>query len=308
MQLKSPGVRVFAAFSVVALCVVNGSGAIAGPRDSAQRVQPRQPPPAATPQSEPTDLDGGKTPQQIFAATCAVCHQSVQGLTKGRGAGQLGSFLRQHYTTSVGQANSLAGYLATVPARGAPEPVTASRRPARPDEARRPEPAARPDKPEPAVAATHPTRRMRNEDGTTQPVDGLVVLPPGASEIPSGGEPASRETKPSEARPSAPRPEQKPSEPAVAARPAEAAPTRARVPAKPAEASKPAETPAPAAKPAETEKPLEVAKPAEKPADLPGASTEPAATAQTKAPASSAAISPLTEEKPAPVKVQEIPL
>jgi hypothetical protein len=300
MRLKSAGMAAVA-ICVLALCVLGVPGANAGPRDSAQRVQPRQPPPASTPQTEPTDLDGGKTPQQVFAATCAVCHQSMQGLAKGRGAGQLGSFLRQHYTTGVGQANALAGYLASVPergpARGTPaEPATASRRQPKPEEARRPDHATRPDKPEPAVAATQPTRRMRNEDGSTQPVDGLVVLPPGAADVPSASEAAHpREAKPHETRPAAARPEARPGEPPLAA--------RARPAATPA---KPAETPA--AKPVEQDKPAELARPAEKPADIPGAAGGEPATAQTKAPASSAAVSPLTEEKPAPVKVQEIPL
>lgn len=299
MQLNSAG-QAAVAVCVLALCVLGVPGANAGPRDPAQRVQPRQPPPPATPQAEPTDLDGGKTPQQMFAATCAVCHQSMQGLAKGRGAGQLGSFLRQHYTAGAGQANALAGYLASAPERGPAraEPAAASRRQPKPEEARRPEPAARPDKPEPAVAATQPTRRMRNEDGSSQPVEGLVVLPPSATDVPNG-DPAPREAKPHETRPAAPRHETRPGEPPVAARTRPAA-----TPAKPAEA--------PAVKPAEQEKPAEVArpadKPAEKPADIAGATGSEPVTAQTKAPASSAAVTPLTEEKPAPVKVQEIPL
>ena len=298
MQLKSAG-RAAIAVCVLALCALGVPGANAGPRDPAQRVQPRQPPPASTPQTEPTDLDGGKTPQQMFAATCAVCHQSMQGLAKGRGAGQLGSFLRQHYTAGVGQANALASYLASVPERGPAratpaEPATASRRQPKPEEARRPEPAARPDKPEPAVAATQPTRRMRNEDGSSQPVEGLVVLPPGATDVPNG-DAAPREAKPHETRPAAPRHEVRPGEPPVAAR---TRPTA--TPAKPAEA--------PAAKPAEQEKPAEVARPVDKPADIPGATGSEPVTAQTKAPAPSAAVTPLTEEKQVPVKVQEIPL
>ena len=184
------------------------AGAQAAPREGAQRPAPPAPrnqPSATVPQTEPMDLDEGKSGQQMFSSSCSVCHQSAQGLAKGRGAGQLGSFLRQHYTTGTNQANTLAGYLtsggldrgAPTPVRGSPgdkpdkpEPATTARKP-KPDETR--------GRPEPAVAATHPQRRIRNEDGTTQPVEGLVVLPPGASEVPDDdGKPAERrrETRP----------------------------------------------------------------------------------------------------------------
>jgi hypothetical protein len=161
--------------------------------------------------------------------------------------------------------------------RGAPgdkpekpaEPAAASRKP-KPDETR--------GKPEPAVAATHPQRRIRNEDGTTQPVDGLVVLPPGASEVPDDeGKPSERrrETRPEPAPPAG----------------------RQRQP-RPADV-KPAET-----KPAEPAKPVEMAKPAEpEPApvkvEAPRPPRDPAA-----------AHSGLTEERPKPAAadVQEIPL
>ncbi len=68
---------------------------MAAPRDGSQRpAAPRNSPSATVPQTEPMDLDGGKSPQQMFSSACVVCHQSPQGLAKGRGAGQLGSFLR----------------------------------------------------------------------------------------------------------------------------------------------------------------------------------------------------------------------
>jgi hypothetical protein len=271
----------FLAVLGVVACAADMSAA---PRDPAQSARPArvpQQPSATVPQTEPMDLDEGKTPQQMFSNACSVCHQSAQGLAKGRSAGQLGSFLRQHYTTGTGQANSLASFLTSggndrgtpTPVRGAPgdkpekpaDPAAASRKP-KPEETR--------GKPEPAVAATNPQRRIRNEDGTTQPVDGLVVLPPGASEIPDEGE-RRRETRPESAPPA----------------------TRQRQP-RPSDV-KPAET-----KPAEPAKPVEVAKPAEpEPApvkvEAPRPPRDPAA-----------AHSGLTEErpKPAPSDVQEIPL
>jgi len=268
-------------FLAVAACA---AGAIAAPRDGAQRATPPRPAPSATvPQTEPMDLDEGKTPQQMFSTACVVCHQSPQGLAKGRSAGDIGSFLRQHYTTGTGQAKILSGFLASgvndrgtpTPVRATPgdrpapaEPATAARRPTKPEDAR--------GRPEPDVAATQPNRRIRNEDGTSQPVEGLVVLPPGSDQLPDhDGKPAERrrETRP---------------EPVVG-------PGRQRQP-RPSDIK-------PAEKPLEPVKPLEVAKPAE---------PEAAHAVQAEAPRPprdpAAAHSPLTEELPAPTNVQEIPL
>jgi hypothetical protein len=64
------------------------------------------------------DLDAGKTPAQLFSAHCAACHRSPQGLAKQTFT--LGSFLRQHYTTSSATASALAAYVAA--AGPAPEP------------------------------------------------------------------------------------------------------------------------------------------------------------------------------------------
>ena len=145
-----------------------------------------------------------------------VCHQSAQGLAKGRGAGQLGSFLRQHYTTGTGQATTLADYLTSGGIdRGTPTPVRATPgdKPDKPEPAttaRKPKPDDARGRPEPAVAATHPQRRIRNEDGTTQPVEGLVVLPPGAYEVPDDdGKPAERRRE-TRARPNRGRPQRQP--------------------------------------------------------------------------------------------------
>jgi mono/diheme cytochrome c family protein len=288
--------RRFCAFSIGSLAILAlAVSAQAAPRESTPREggqrpgapAPRNQPSATVPQTEPMDLDEGKSGQQMFSSSCSVCHQGAQGLAKGRSPGQLGAFLRQHYTTGTNQANALAGYLTSGGLdRGTPTPVRASPadKPEKPEPtttARKPKPDETRGRPDPAVAATHPQRRIRNEDGTTQPVEGLVVLPPGASDVPDGYvKPAERrrETRP------------------------EAAPGRQRQPRpsdiKPAE-QKPAET-----KPAEPAQPVETAKPAEpEPAPVQAEAPRPP-----RDPAG--AHSSLTEErpKPAPADVQEIPL
>ena len=57
------------------------------------------------------NLEAGKTPAQIFAATCAVCHKGPQGLLKSVAPGSLPGFLRQHYTTSTNMAAAMSAYV-----------------------------------------------------------------------------------------------------------------------------------------------------------------------------------------------------
>ncbi len=57
------------------------------------------------------NLEAGKSPAQLFAGNCAVCHRSARGLLKSVPPGQLTGFLRQHYTTSSGMAQSMSAYV-----------------------------------------------------------------------------------------------------------------------------------------------------------------------------------------------------
>lgn len=61
--------------------------------------------------AEAQNLEAGKTPSQIFANTCAVCHRSSRGLLKTVTARSLPGFLRQHYTTSSDMASALSAYV-----------------------------------------------------------------------------------------------------------------------------------------------------------------------------------------------------
>src|ERR1700759_5563307 len=61
--------------------------------------------------AQATNLEAGKSPSQIFAGTCNVCHKSPRGLLKTMSAGALPGFLRQHYTTSPDMAGLLSSYL-----------------------------------------------------------------------------------------------------------------------------------------------------------------------------------------------------
>jgi len=63
------------------------------------------------------NIVAGRSPAQIFADTCAVCHRDARELKRASAA-----FLRQHYTSGSDQAATMAAYLARLPA---PEPRAA---------------------------------------------------------------------------------------------------------------------------------------------------------------------------------------
>ena len=58
-------------------------------------------------------LDQGKSPAQLFASDCAICHKTTAGLSKGRSGafGGLKDFLREHYTASKEAAAAIASYV-----------------------------------------------------------------------------------------------------------------------------------------------------------------------------------------------------
>jgi hypothetical protein len=155
MMLRQTGWLIgFAALLVVAMA----PGAVAQQRGAPVRpaAQGSALPPTGH-QTEPVDLNEGKSPAELFNAGCAVCHQSAVGLAKGQRERELANFLRQHYTSSVQHAGALANFLV---ARGGPaaapsRPAAVERPPASigrrgPDEDRKPQDAARTPEREPA--------------------------------------------------------------------------------------------------------------------------------------------------------------
>jgi hypothetical protein len=56
-----------------------------------------------------SNLDAGKSPAQIFSDTCNACHRSPREIKKTSPA-----FLREHYTTGLREATTMAAYLASV--------------------------------------------------------------------------------------------------------------------------------------------------------------------------------------------------
>lgn len=69
---------------------------------------------AAGPAAAQENLDKGKTPAQLYASDCAICHKSPRRLARRAGRYGLESFLRVHYTASREAAAAITAYLQNV--------------------------------------------------------------------------------------------------------------------------------------------------------------------------------------------------
>jgi hypothetical protein len=279
--------------------------------------------------AQATNLEAGKTPSQLFAQTCNVCHKSPRGLLKSVAPGSLPGFLRQHYTTSSDMAGVLAAYLVS---NGATDTRYQAKDTGKKD--------GRDVGANPAQAPEHQGRRQRSQD-TAKP-EGEGAAPAGESTRqkraarpgedaakdgarPDGqaaqdgrkgkrlgkrGKPETEETpkadaaedRKGEARPDSSKaePESKPVKPADVRQESPKVEPAASEPAATRPDPVPPVTPAPAAaaKPADTPPPA-VSKPTEVP---PAASAAPVAKPQEAAPPAAAAAAPPSDSSgpPAP--------
>ncbi|GAA3854385.1 hypothetical protein AFIC_001918 [[Pseudomonas] carboxydohydrogena] len=217
------------------------------------------------------NLEAGKTPAQIFAATCAVCHKSPHGLLKSVAPGSLPGFLRQHYTTSTDMAGAMSAYVLSNGAanRRAGDDLTREGREL--------------TSPKPRERDAEPKERQERHIGAEKPVRGHAAKPKdeGAGEADAKGKkPKVDRRKPKNApAKDEPKDTSRPA-PDTAAQPKPEAPVAA--PASPAEpAAQPESKPAAPAPEAPAKKPDE-AKPA---SNMPVFNVEPKADTAPAAPA-----------------------
>jgi hypothetical protein len=207
MMLRQRGWLIgFAALLVVSVA----PGAIAQQRGAPPRPAAQGPalPPTGH-QTEPVDLNEGKSPAELFNAGCAVCHQSAVGLAKGQRERELANFLRQHYTSSVQHAGALANFLV---ARGGPavapsRPATVERPPAPigrrpPDDDRKPQDTARTPEREPASKRKPPVAAARTPPPAAQAPAAPASVEPAVEAAADASSPAS--SAPVEEKPAAP--------------------------------------------------------------------------------------------------------
>jgi mono/diheme cytochrome c family protein len=70
------------------------------------------------------NLDAGKPASKLFAESCAACHRSARGLSKGRFSLTLYLYLQKHYASNASSAWALTSYLEQVDAgRSGPKRV-----------------------------------------------------------------------------------------------------------------------------------------------------------------------------------------
>jgi hypothetical protein len=206
MVLRQRGCLI-GAVTLAAVLAVGACDAVAQPRGTPTRNAPAALPPSGH-QTEPVDLNEGKSPAELFHAGCSVCHQSAAGLAKGRRESELTNFLRQHYTSSVQHANALAGYLTSggrggqvaapsrqqAPVERPPAPI--GRR--TPDDDRKAQEAARTHEREPASRRKPPAAR------TPPPAAAQAAVPPPAAAEPPAETGAAANAQPVEEKPAAP--------------------------------------------------------------------------------------------------------
>jgi hypothetical protein len=143
------------------------------------------------------NLDQGKTPAQLFASNCAICHKSPQGLAKGGGLFGLDSFLREHYTASKESASALAAYIRAMDT-GPAAPGRSGKRSARGDEKKKPgskpgEAKGTERKPDPK-----PGEALSSERRTSEPRPPSILAPERKPGETKSAPPAAGEAKPAE--------------------------------------------------------------------------------------------------------------
>jgi hypothetical protein len=155
---------------------------------------------AAAPAGAQENLDSGKSGAQLFAANCAICHKSAQGLKRSAGPFGLSGFLREHYTTSRESASIIATYVESL--GRAPEPAKragATKRPPKGDDKGKLE--EKKGKPGEAKSTKPGKTGKPAEPKTSEP----KASEPKASE-PKTSEPKTSEPKTSEPKPAEPKP------------------------------------------------------------------------------------------------------
>lgn len=137
---------------------------------------------ASLPATAQENLDAGKSPAQIFASDCAICHKSPQGLARGGGLLGVSRFLREHYTASRETAAVLGAYLQQLEAAA---PAAKPRQPRRATSGGAPKPA---EKPKAGEGKTDNAKAGETKPGETGPPE---VKPVEAKPV----EPKSAESK-----------------------------------------------------------------------------------------------------------------
>lgn len=145
------------------------------------------------------DLDSGKSPAQLYASNCAICHKTPRGMSKAVGPLGLQPFLREHYTASRRAAAAIAAYVDSVD-RGAPTPDREPKRAAKPKD------VGKPDDGKASKAKAEPKSDAKGSEPAKQQDKAKASEPKPVEAKAEASQPASRP----ESKPAAPPAESKP--------------------------------------------------------------------------------------------------
>jgi hypothetical protein len=154
---------------------------------------------AAGPAAAQENLDKGKTPAQLYASDCAICHKSPNGLAKRLGPYGLDNFLREHYTASRESAAAISAYLRAINRQPAPKRERSSKRKAKASE---PKFSRR----KPVDAKSSDTKASKTKASDAKPSESKTKASAEKHEEATASSPKAGEAKASEPKPAAARP------------------------------------------------------------------------------------------------------
>jgi hypothetical protein len=159
-----------------------------------------------TPVGAQENLYANKTPAQIFASDCAICHKSPQGLSKAGGMFGLGmeSFLREHYTASRESAAALARYIQAMDS-GPAAPAKSTKRAGS---------GAKPSAKKSSDAKPAETKAGEGAPANSKPADKKAEPAESKAEVKTEAKPEPKAEVQPETKPAAKPSEPKPAEPA----------------------------------------------------------------------------------------------
>jgi len=154
---------------------------------------------AAGPAAAQENLDKGKTPAQLYASDCAICHKSPNGLAKRLGPYGLDNFLREHYTASRESAAAISAYLRAIIRQPAPKRERRSKHKVRASEPKFP-----PRKP--AEAKSSGTKPSETKASDAKPSESKTRASAHKREEAKDSSPKAREAEPSQHKPAVAQP------------------------------------------------------------------------------------------------------
>jgi hypothetical protein len=153
----------------------------------------------AAPAVAQENIDAGKSPAQLYAQNCAICHKTPHGLTKAVGPYGLQNFLREHYSASRESAAAIARYLASIDHGPAPRGRAVKRGPKKETAKTREEKTKNAGEPKPAKPEEAKPAQPSEAKTDAKPegkAEGQADSKPSAPDAKTEGAKASSDAKP----------------------------------------------------------------------------------------------------------------